>query len=167
MEIASCYATAYEESGLNVLLWRKELDLKYAELHGIRKWHNFVVVSWNSAGTVVTETRERCSSGDYKDAHPKMRRGSKWDTTCFLILLLTTEVQGTRFQQRRHMTCIPCILILLLKAGGWITYQHLHSKYLNGDVQPTLLLTMDSKSEPTCLHHKCCYFLGHCELNVL
>ena len=41
--IAEQYATAVEEDGTRILKWRQELDKKYRELDGIRKYHDFVI----------------------------------------------------------------------------------------------------------------------------
>ena len=75
VEIASRYATACEETGVNILLWRQQLDKKYAELPGIRKYHDFVI-NRNSTNIASLQVRERCGSGDYINAHLKMRKGS-------------------------------------------------------------------------------------------
>ena len=41
--IADQYATATKEDGTRILKWRQELEKKYAELDGIRKFHDFVL----------------------------------------------------------------------------------------------------------------------------
>ena len=43
IDIADCYATATEETGVHILHWREEFDRKYTLLSGIRKYHDFFV----------------------------------------------------------------------------------------------------------------------------
>ena len=40
---ADWFSNAFEETGVNVLHWRQELDKKYSELTGILKYHDFFV----------------------------------------------------------------------------------------------------------------------------
>ena len=83
VSIASHYATAVEEAGVHILHWRQELDKKYAQLAGIRQYHDFFV-SCNSSGNAVMKVKEECGSEDYKVDRLKMQRGSKPQDECFI-----------------------------------------------------------------------------------
>ena len=81
VEVAGHFSTAVEETGENVLHWRQELDKKYTELHGIRKYHDFVV-SMNAANDAQLKVREKCGSGDFKINNLKLRSGISSQAVC-------------------------------------------------------------------------------------
>lgn len=89
--IADQYATTTEEDGTRILKWRQELEKKYAELDGIRKFHDFVV-SRNRNGKTVLKLKAHCASGALKDATLKLKRGFKAEDDCFPDPLLNYHV---------------------------------------------------------------------------
>jgi len=64
-EICAQSATAHIENGGDVFTWRNYLGLKYSDLPGVRKLHDFLVVKTNT-GEVVMKVREWCFSGEWK-----------------------------------------------------------------------------------------------------
>ena len=86
------------ETGEKVLAWRDTLGVKYSDLPGVRKLHDFLIVKAHD-GQVVMKVRERCFTGvwrasplrvvkpsapgtpdvTYKDAHTTSKR-TKWPT---------------------------------------------------------------------------------------
>ena len=85
--IAEQYATATEEDGMRILKWRQELDKKYTELDGIRKYHDFVI-SQNGNGKVVLKLKASCASGTLKTATLKLKSGCNPEKSCFPDSLL-------------------------------------------------------------------------------
>lgn len=55
------------EHGENVLTWRESLGVKYSDLPGVQKLHDFLVTQIHS-GEVVMKVRKHCSSGTWKDS---------------------------------------------------------------------------------------------------
>lgn len=82
VEVAARFSTAFEETGVNVLHWRQELDKKYLELNGIRQYHDFFITR-NSAGNAELRVREDCSTGNLKVSELKLRKGQSADINCF------------------------------------------------------------------------------------
>ena len=64
-EICAQSATAHIENVGDVFTWRNYLGLKYSDLPGVRKLHDFLVVKTNT-GEVVMKVREWCFSGQWK-----------------------------------------------------------------------------------------------------
>ena len=64
-EICVQSATAHIENGGDVFTWRNYLGLKYSDLPGVRKLHDFLVVKTNT-GEVVMKVCEWCFSGEWK-----------------------------------------------------------------------------------------------------
>ena len=82
VEVAARFGTAFEETGVNVLHWRQELDKKYVELNGIRQYHDFFITR-NSARNAELRVREDCSSGTPRVTELKLRKGQSADVSCF------------------------------------------------------------------------------------
>ena len=49
--------------GEDVYTWRDTLGIKYSDLPGVRRYHDFLVVKTHD-GPVVMKVRERCYSGE-------------------------------------------------------------------------------------------------------
>ena len=53
------------ETGEKVLVWRDTLGVKYSDLPGVRKLHDFLIVKAHD-GQVVMKVRERCFTGNWR-----------------------------------------------------------------------------------------------------
>ena len=59
-----CY---YIVDGEDVYTWRNSLGIKYSDLPGLRRYHDFLVVKTHD-GQVVMKVRENCYNGDWKES---------------------------------------------------------------------------------------------------
>lgn len=59
------------EDGENIFTWRESLSLKYSDLPGVRKLHDFLIVQ-SHTGQVVMKVRELCHTGAWKDSTLKV-----------------------------------------------------------------------------------------------
>ena len=64
-------ATTLIETGENVLTWRDTLGVKYSDLPGVRKLHDFLFIRAHT-GQVVMKVREHCFKGQWKDSPLRM-----------------------------------------------------------------------------------------------
>lgn len=81
VDVAGHFSNAVEVTGANVYHWRQELDKKYTELQGIRKYHDFVV-SRDANNTAQLKIREACGFGDFVSGNMKLRSGSSPQLMC-------------------------------------------------------------------------------------
>lgn len=65
-------ATTYIESGETVYTWRDSLELKYTNLPGVRKLHDFLLIKTHD-GKVVMKVRELCYTGAWTDSKLKVK----------------------------------------------------------------------------------------------
>ena len=66
-EICDRCATTFIVNGEDVYTWRDSLGVKYSDLPGVRKYHDFLVVKTHD-DSVVMKVREKCYCGDWKDS---------------------------------------------------------------------------------------------------
>ena len=60
-------ATTFIVAGEDVYTWRDSLGVKYSDLSGVRKYHDFLVVKTHDR-RVAMKVRQNCYSGDWKDS---------------------------------------------------------------------------------------------------
>ena len=63
-EICDLHAHTYIEDGVSVLQWCEALHIKYSDLPGTRKYHDFLIAR-SYDGSVVMKVRESCCSGSF------------------------------------------------------------------------------------------------------
>ena len=80
--VAGRFSTAVKEAGVNVLHWRQELDKKYTDLSGIRKYHDFHVTR-NADGNAQLQVREDCGSGELLASRLTRRKTVTSQVQCF------------------------------------------------------------------------------------
>ena len=119
--VAGHFSTAVEDSGDNVFHWRQELDKKYTELHGIRKYHDFVV-SRDAANDARLRVREKCGSGAFKIDNLKLRSGSSSLTVC------TPDPSSNYLNSRRPLSSE--------KLSDMVT---MYSRFIDPDRWPTYI----------------------------
>lgn len=119
--VAGHFSTAVEETGENILHWREELDKKYTELHGIRKYHD-LVISRNAASNAQLKVREKCGSGDFKINNLKLRSGSS------PVVISTPQPSSNYINSRRTLSSE--------KLSDMVT---MYSRFIDPDRWPTYI----------------------------
>jgi hypothetical protein len=118
--IAEQYATATEEDGTRILKWRQELDKKYTELGGIRKYHDFVI-SRNGNDETVLKLKAHCASGTLKPATFRLKSGHKPEDSCFPDPLLNYHVSQRQLNPEKIHDLLT-MYSRFIDTSRWPTY---------------------------------------------
>ncbi len=65
--ICNLHAETSVDDGLNVLQWREAVSLKYSDLPGTRKFHDFLIAC-SHIGSVVMKVRDKCYTGTFSES---------------------------------------------------------------------------------------------------
>lgn len=65
--VCTLHATTSIDDGVDVLQWREATSLKYSDLPGTRKLHDFLIAR-SHVGSVVMKVREKCYTGPFAES---------------------------------------------------------------------------------------------------